>query len=48
MSTALEAIVAGVLEDLEERKVSISELMARVEAAPTVRDAAAALSLIHI
>ena len=44
MSTALEAIVAGVLEDLEERKVSISELMARVEAAPTVRDAAAALA----
>jgi len=44
MSTALESIVEGVLEDLEARKVSDSELHDRVLAAPAPRDAYAALA----
>ena len=44
MSSALDAIVAGVLEDLSVRKRPMSELMALVEQAPVVRDAAAALA----
>jgi len=44
MSTVLESIVEGVLEDLEARKVSDSELHDRVLAAPAPRDAYAALA----
>lgn len=44
MSTVLDSIVSGVLEDLEARKVSQSELNDSVLAAPPVRDAFEALS----
>jgi len=44
MSTALESIVAGVLEELELRKVSMSALNSQVEQAPAVLDAYAALA----
>jgi len=44
MSTVLDSIVAGVLEDVEARKVSMAELLEGVAQAPIVRDGFAALS----
>ena len=44
MSTVLDSIVAGVLEDVEARKISMAELLERVAQAPIVRDGFAALS----
>lgn len=44
MSTALEQIVEGVLQDLETRKVSLKEIQAKALQAPRIRDAFAALN----
>ena len=44
MSTVLDSIVAGVLEDLDARKIPLAQLHAEVAAAPQVRDAYAALA----
>lgn len=44
MSTALDSIIEGVLEDLQERIVPISTLREHLESAPSVRDALASLS----
>ena len=44
MSTALESIVEGVLEDLQQRIVPLSQLRNSLENAPTVIDAYASLS----
>lgn len=44
MSTVLDSIVVGVLEDVKAREVSRSQLLEQVAAAPKVRDARAALS----
>ena len=44
MSTVLDSIVAGVLEDVRAREVSRSELLNQVALAPKVRDAYAALA----
>ena len=44
MSTALESIVEGVLEDLQQRIVPLSQLRNSLENAPTVIDAYSSLS----
>ena len=44
MSTVLDSIVAGVLEDVKTREVSRSQLLEQVDAAPKVRDAYEALA----
>lgn len=44
MSTALESIVEGVLEDLQKRIVPLSQLRESLENAPELRDAYASLS----
>ena len=44
MSTVLDSIIEGVLEDLQARRVSDAELLEQIDAAPTVRDAYAALA----
>ena len=44
MSTVLDSIVAGVLEDLEARKIPLEQLRSEIASAPQVRDAYAALA----
>ena len=44
MSTVLDSIIEGVLEDLQARRVSDAELLEQIVAAPKVRDAHAALA----
>jgi indole-3-glycerol phosphate synthase len=44
MSTVLESIVEGVLEDLQKRIVPIRQLQERIDVAPQVRDAFAAIA----
>ena len=44
MSTVLDSIVAGVLEDLDARKIPLAQLHDEVASAPQVRDAFAALA----
>jgi indole-3-glycerol phosphate synthase len=44
MSTVLDSIIEGVLEDLQARRVSDAELLEQIDAAPKVRDAYAALA----
>ena len=44
MSTVLDSIIEGVLEDLQARRLSDAELLEQIDAAPKVRDAYAALA----
>lgn len=44
MSSVLDSIIAGVLEDLKVREISFSELREQVASAPKIRDAYAALA----
>ena len=44
MSTVLDSIVAGVLEDVAARAIPMSELREKLAEAPQVRDAYAALA----
>lgn len=44
MSTVLESIIEGVLEDLEKRRIPIAQLKAQLDEAPALRGAAQALS----
>lgn len=44
MSTVLDAIVAGVLEDLKAREISLGHLRLQLDGAPQVRDAFQALA----
>ncbi len=44
MSTVLDSIVAGVLEDLQARQIPLEQLRRNVAAAPQVRDAYSALA----
>jgi len=44
MSTVLDSIIEGVLEDVKARALSVTQLREQIEAAPIVRDAYAALA----
>jgi indole-3-glycerol phosphate synthase len=44
MSTVLDSIVAGVLEDVKSREIPLTQLRKQLDAAPSVRDAYAALA----
>lgn len=44
MSTVLDSIIAGVLEDVRAREISHAQLQEQIHAAPVVRDAYAALA----
>ena len=39
MSTVLDSIVEGVLEDVKAREIPLTELYKRIDSAPVVRDA---------
>ncbi len=45
MSTVLDSIIAGVLEDVKAREISGAKLQEQIDAAPIVRDAYAALAV---
>ncbi len=45
MSTVLDSIVAGVLEDVKEREIPLAQLRAQLDSSPPIRDAYAALAL---
>lgn len=44
MSTVLDSIIEGVLEDVKAREISHAQLQEQIDAAPAVRDAYAALA----
>jgi indole-3-glycerol phosphate synthase len=48
MSSALEMIIEGVLEDLSARKLPMSQLKEQLAHAPTIRDAYGALNVGHL